>query len=253
MKAIILAAGVGKRFKEVTDHRPKCLIDIQGKTLLERTLTALGAAGISQAVVVIGYRGEMITQQIGSICSGVQVKYVANPQYEKGAILSLLSAREDFDDDILIMDADVLFPVAMIDRLLRSPHTNCFLLDGSAENTGEEQMLLTRGGRVLNIVRGGSGEFDVIGESVGFLKVSRSDALLLRSILDDLVAQGRDTIEHEEAYPIFLSQRVVGFERVDDLPWTEIDFLEDLERAEREVLPRIVVLDQTSNLRDRQE
>ena len=243
MKAIILAAGVGKRFKEVTDQRPKCLINIQGVTLLERTLRALGTAGVREAVVVIGYRGEMIQQEIGSHCGGVAVRYVINSHYEKGAILSLLSAQEEFDDDLLIMDADVLFPVLMIDRLVRSSHVNCFLLDGSAVNTGEEQMLLTRGGRVLNIIRGGSGDFDVIGESVGFLKVARDDAFLLRMILEDLVAQGRDTIEHEEAFPIFLQQRVVGFERVDDLPWIEIDFPEDLDRAEREVLPRIMALD----------
>jgi choline kinase len=244
MKAIILAAGIGKRFKEVTDQRPKCLIEIQGKTLLERALTALGAAGVPEAVVVIGYRGEMIEQKIGPMCAGVQVRYVFNDRYEKGAILSLWSARAEFDDDILIMDADVLFPVAVIARLVRSAHANCFLLDASAVNTGEEQMLLTRGGRVLNIVRGGSGDFDLIGESVGFLKVSRSDASLLRAILDDLVAQGRDTIEHEEAFPIFLAQRVVGFERVDDLPWIEIDFPADLEQAEHEVLPRIMALDE---------
>lgn len=243
MKAIILAAGVGKRFKEVTDQRPKCLIEIQGKTLLERTLNALGAAGVNDAVVVIGYRGDMIKQAIGATCGGVRVRYVFNAQYEKGAILSLWSAREEFDDDAVVMDADVLFPVKLIERLVRSAHANCFLLDGGAVNTGEEQMLLTRGGRVLNIVRGGSGDFDVVGESVGFLKVSRADAPLLRSILDDLVARGRDTIEHEEAFPIFLAQRVVGFERVDDLPWTEIDFPEDLARAEREVLPRILELD----------
>ena len=243
MKAIILAAGVGKRFREVTEQRPKCLIEIQGKTLLERTLRALGTAGVRDAVVVIGYRGEMIKQTIGPTCAGVQVRYVFNNHYEKGAILSLWSARAEFDDDIIIMDADVLFPVALIDRLVRSLHPNCFLLDASAVNTGEEQMLLTRGGRVLNIVRGGSGDFELIGESVGFLKVSRNDAPLLRAILDDLVAQGRDTIEHEEAFPLFLAQRVVGFERVDDLPWIEIDFPADLEQAEREVLPRIILLD----------
>jgi choline kinase len=244
MKAIILAAGVGKRFKEVTEQKPKCLIEIQGKTLLERTLTALSAAGVTQAVIVIGYRGEMITQQVGPTYAGVQVRYVFNDRYEKGAILSLWSAREEFDDDILIMDADVLFPVALIDRLVSSSHANCFLLDASAVNTGEEQMLLTRGGRVLNIVRGGSGDFEVIGESVGFLKVSRVDAPLLRTILDDFIAQGRDTIEHEEAFPIFLAQRQVGFEGVDDLPWIEIDFPTDLEQAEREVLPQIIALDQ---------
>ena len=243
MKAIVLAAGIGKRFKEITDQRPKCLIEIQGKTLLERTLSALGAAGVREAVVVIGYRGEMIEQQIGPMCAGVRVRYVFNARYDKGAILSLWSARAEFDDDLLIMDADVLFPVALIARLVRSPHANCFLLDASAINTGEEQMLLTRGGRVLDIVRGGCGDFELIGESVGFLKVSRDDAPLLRAILDDLVAQGRDTIEHEEAFPLFLAQRAVGFERVEDLPWTEIDFPADLERAEREVLPRIVALD----------
>jgi len=243
MKAIILAAGIGKRFREVTEQKPKCLIAIQGKTLLERALTALGAAGVTQAVIVIGYHGEMIAQQVGPTYGGVQVRYVFNDRYDKGAILSLWSAREEFDDDILIMDADVLFPVALIDLLVRSSHANCFLLDASAINTGEEQMLLTRGGRVLNIIRGGSGDFDVIGESVGFLKVSRPDAPLLRAILDDLVGQGRDTIEHEEAFPLFLAQRVVGFERVDDLPWIEIDFPADLEQAEREVLPRIVALD----------
>jgi choline kinase len=244
MKAIILAAGVGKRFKEVTDHRPKCLIEIQGKTLLERTLTALGAASVREAVVVIGYRGEMIQQRIGLRCGGVQVRYVNNPHYTKGAILSLWSAREEFNDDIIIMDADVLFPIALIVRLVRSSHPNCFLLDGSSENTGEEQMLLTRGGRVLNIVRGGSGNFEVIGESVGFLKISQTDAPLLRSILDDFVAQGRDTIEHEETFPVFLAQRLVGFERVDDLPWIEIDFPTDLEQAEREMFPQILALDQ---------
>lgn len=245
MKAIILAAGIGKRFKAVTDQRPKCLIEIRGKTLLERTLAALGAAGVQEAVVVIGYLGEMIERRIGATCGGVRVRYVFNPRYDKGAILSLWSAREEFNDDILIMDADVLFPVALIDRLVHSSHANCFLLDGSAINTGEEQMLLTRGGRVLDIVRGGSGDFEVIGESVGFLKVACTDAPLLRAILSDVVGQGRDTIEHEEVFPLFLSQREVGFERVDGLPWTEIDFPADLERAEREVLPRILALDQT--------
>jgi len=245
MKAIILAAGVGKRFKEVTDYKPKCLVELQGKTLLERTLHALGAARVTKAVVVIGYRGAMIEQKVGSSCGGVQVKYVFNPGYEKGAILSLWSAREEFDDDLLIMDADVLFPVAMIARLVCSPKANCLLLDASAVNTGEEQMLLTRGGRVLDIVRGGSGNFDLIGESVGFFKVSGADAPLLRAILDDCVARGRDDIEHEEAFPLFFAQRAVGFERVDELPWMEIDFPADLDRAAREILPRIMALDQT--------
>ncbi|MCS6926002.1 MAG: NTP transferase domain-containing protein, partial [Candidatus Binatia bacterium] len=144
MKAIILAAGVGKRFAPVTAQRPKCLLEIKGKTLLERTLSALAVAGVKVAVVVIGYGGELIRQRLGMGYAGVELSYIYNPQYEKGAILSLWSARDAFDDDLLIMDADVLFPVALIKRLIASPHPNCFLLDASAINTGEEQMLLTR-------------------------------------------------------------------------------------------------------------
>jgi len=243
MKAIILAAGIGKRFKEVTDHLPKCLVSLGRKTLLERTLSGLGRAGVKKAVIVVGYRQDMVVQKISHDCEGVRVRYIVNQAYHKGAILSLWSAREEFNDDILIMDADVLFPVAMISRLVHSPHPNCFLLDGRAENTGEEQMLLTRGGRVLDIVRGGMGDYDVIGESVGFLKVCRQDAPQLRMILEDLVAQGKDGIEHEEAFPLFLHRCEVGFERVEDLPWIEIDFSEDLQRAESEVLPRIEAID----------
>lgn len=243
MKAIILAAGVGKRLKAIADHRPKCLIAVSGKTLLERTLAALGAAGIREAVIVIGYRGDMIVEAIGERCGAVSVRYIRNEQYEKGAILSLWSAREAFDDDLLIMDADVLFPMRLLKRLVQSRQASCFLLDASSENSGEEQMLLTRAGRVLTIIRGGSGDYDLIGESVGFLKVARDAAPLLRSILDNYIAQGRDAIEHEEAFPVFLAQHHVGFERVDDLPWTEIDFPEDLERAERDILPDIERLD----------
>ncbi len=243
MKAIILAAGVGKRFQTMPDHRPKCLIQVSGKTLLERTLIALGAAGVREAIIVIGYRGAMIVEEIGERCGGVSVRYIRNPQYEKGAILSLWSARQDFDTDLLIMDADVLFPVCLLKRLVQSGHASCFLLDASSENTGEEQMLLTRAGRVLTIIRGGAGDYDLVGESVGFLKVARDAAPLLRSILDDCVAQGRDTIEHEEAFPVFLAQHQVGFEQVDDLPWTEIDFPQDLEHAERDILPAIERLD----------
>ncbi len=243
MKAIILAAGVGKRFQPITDRRPKCLIQVSGKTLLERTLTALGAAGVKEAVIVIGYRGDMIVEEIGGRHGTVAVRCIRNERYNRGAILSLWSARNEFDTDLLIMDADVLFPVRLLQRLVRSRHASCFLLDASSENTGEEQMLLTRAGRVRTIIRGGTGDFDLVGESVGFLKVARAAAPLLRSILDAYVAQGRDTIEHEEAFPEFLAQHPVGFERVDDLPWTEIDFPQDLEHAERDILPAIERLD----------
>jgi choline kinase len=105
--------------------------------------------------------------------------------------------------------------------------------------TGEEQMLLVRGRRVHDIVRGGAPGFELQGESVGFLKLSADAAVLLETLLARKVAAGQTGIEHEEVYPDLLARVEVGFERVDGLPWTEIDFPEDVERAERDILPRL--------------
>ena len=100
-------------------------------------------------------------------------------------------------------------------------------------------MLLVRGERVVDIVRGGAPGYELAGESVGFLKLAAGAARVLRELLELRVAAGHTAIEHEEVYPELLERVVVGFERVDGMPWTEIDFPEDVARAEREVLPRI--------------
>src|SRR5262249_8837077 len=170
---------------------------------------------------------------------GIAVRCVTNPRFQEGAILSLWTARDALDGDVLIMDADVLCPAAMLARLVRSPHANCFLLDAAQENTGEEQMLLVRDGCVGNIVRGGAPGYELMGESIGFLKLDAPAAHLLRELLAERVQQGDTGIEHEEVYPALLERVDVGFERVDGMPWIEIDFPEDIARAEREILPRI--------------
>ena len=239
MTAIILAAGVGKRLHAASGGRPKCLVEIGGKSLLLRLLESLAAAGVREAVVVTGFGEEAVRTAIGARPRGIKVRYVSNPRFDEGAILSLWAAREFLDGPVLVMDADVLCPASMVARLVGSTHANCFLLDASVTNTGEEQMLLVRDGWVRNIVRGGAPGYEVQGESVGFLKLSAPAVGLLRALLHERVAAGDTGIEHEEVYPDLLARVDVGYERVDGLPWTEIDFPDDIARAEREVLPRI--------------
>ena len=88
-------------------------------------------------------------------------------------------------------------------------------------------------------MRGGAPGYELSGESVGFLKLSGEAARLLADLLERRLAAGDTGIEHEEVYPELLALVEVGYERIDGLPWTEIDFPEDVARAEREVLPRI--------------
>jgi choline kinase len=239
MTAIILAAGVGKRLHVASGGRPKCLIEIGGASLLQRLLGSLAVAGVSEVVVVTGFGADAVRTALGAAPTGLSVRTLFNARFQEGAILSLATAREVLDGPVIVMDADVLCPTAMIERLVRSRHANCFLLDAGAENTGEEQMLLVRDGWVRDIVRGGAPGYDLAGESIGFLKLDAAAARVLRDLLDARIAAGDTGIEHEEVYPELLARVPVGFERTDGLPWTEIDFPEDVVRAEREVLPRI--------------
>lgn len=239
MTAIVLAAGAGKRLLAASRGRPKCLIEIGGRSLLRRLLADLAAAGIRDAVVVTGFGAEAVEESVRTV-TDIRVRCVVNPRYREGAILSLWAARDVLrEGPALVMDADVLCGPALLARLVRSSHPTCFLLDDSVTSTGEEQMLLVRAGRVLDIVRGGAPGWELQGESVGFLKLSAEAAALLEALLAQRVAAGDTAIEHEEVYPDLLARVHVGFERVGGLPWTEIDFPEDIVRAEREILPRL--------------
>jgi len=229
--AIILAAGVGKRFGGVLVDLPKGLLEVGGETLLGRLLRQLRVAGVDRATIVVGHGGDRVVEALSGASDTPALEFVRNPDYRRGAILSLWCARERLSGPAIVMDADVWGPDAMIARLVASPHASCFLLDARSESTGEEQMLMVRDGRVLDIARRPRGAWDLLGESVGFLKLSGEAARTLRDLLGERVGRDEVDLEHEEVYPDLMRRVPIGFERADDLDWTEIDFPADLERA----------------------
>lgn len=249
MKALILAAGVGKRLSPYTDYSPKCLLDMGGMTLAQRMLKALKKAGVNHVYFVIGYLKEKIQQTFGNSFEGMKVEYLINDRYLEGSILSLWTAREVLkEDDFLIMDADVLFPPQLIQRLARSKHSNCLLLDDRFTDTDEEMKLGARGERVLTIARRLEEPYDKIGEGVGFLKVGRKSLDSLRNKLDEFYHQARVSCEYEELLNEWFKIEEVGYEYVGDLPWTEIDFQTDLKKAFKFVLPKIEALENVKKI-----
>lgn len=239
MKAIVLAAGVGKRLWPVTQHHPKCLIRIGGQSLIARYLRSLAAVAVREAVLVVGYKHEMIRDAVGAGAHGVAVRYLESDQYQQGSITSLWRAREELDADALIMDADVLFHQAILERLVRSPHPNALLMDESVKQTGEECMVVVRGGRVVALTKRMPERYDLAGEGVGFLKVRAADAGALVRSVQAYVERGQLDMEYEDALREFFTDVRVGYERIGGLPWTEIDFEEDIAKAEREILPKL--------------
>ena len=239
MKVIMLAAGVGKRMSAVTNIIPKCLIKVGKKTLLERHLETISLLGIKDIVFVVGHFKEKIKETVEKNNNGFNVTYIENEQYTKGSILSLWYARDELNGDVLIMDADVLYHDKLLRKLAESRNKNCFLLDANCDDTGEEMMLFVKEDKVVGISKVHSYDCDFKGEGVGFFKLAANDGHKLKNILEEFEQAGKVNNEYEDSLHELLSHCTVGFESVDDLPWIEIDFEEDIERAGREVLPKL--------------
>jgi choline kinase len=239
MKAIILAAGVGKRLWQVTQHRPKCLIEIGGQTLLHRYLTTIRSVGIHSVDMIVGYKQEMIRTAVAVNDSGIRVNFLVNEQFHRGSISSLWIARMALDDDAIIMDADVLFHQEILRRLVQSPHENALLMDETVKQTGEECMVVVESGRVIALTKTMPLHYDYAGEGVGFLKVRHADAPHVVASLKTHVDRDDWQMEYEDALVGFFRDVKVGHEKIGGLPWTEIDFIEDVAKAEREVLPKL--------------
>ncbi|HJU05514.1 MAG TPA: phosphocholine cytidylyltransferase family protein, partial [Nitrospiraceae bacterium] len=220
MKAVILAAGVGKRLWPVTQHRPKCLIELGGRTLLSRYLEHLAGVGIRQAVIVVGYKHEMIRAAAGTDLHGVAVRYVKSDQYQRGSITSLWLARHELDEDVVIMDADVLFHRQILRRLIDSPLPTALLLDETVKQQTEECMAIVRGGRIVALTKRMPDRYDLAGEGVGFLKVRRADCPFMIDSLNTHVERGELDMEYEDGLREFFGSVRVGYETIGGLPWT---------------------------------
>ncbi len=240
MRALILAAGVGHRLAPLTDRQPKCLLPVGGRSLLERMLDALAAVRVAEAVIVVGHCQDQIRRVAGSRFGRLPVRYVENPEYTRDSIRSLWVCRNELDRDSIIMDADVLFPTSLLQRLVEGRDESALLIDPGFTDTGEEVKVYARAGRVVALGKKVEPPpHDVVGEGVGFFKCAAAHGPALRECMEEVLRDQSHYHEYEDALDLLVRRVPVGWVDVGGLPWTEIDFAEDLRRAEAEVLPVI--------------
>lgn len=232
MKAVILAAGIGNRLKPITDNTPKSMIKVGDRTILERMLDSLVDYGIEEVCIVVGHLKQKIAGPLGKKYKTAKLKYIVNPDYELGSIVSLLVAREEFlEGDALLMDADVIFEREVLGRLLSSKNENCFLIDKDFKDTGEEMKVAALNKRVVEISRKISREHDEVGEGVGFCKISSAYHSEFFKAIEKKVCLNR-ACDYEMALDDFIRRVPAGFEEITGLKWTEVDFAEDIKKTE---------------------
>ena len=238
MRGIILAAGKGSRLNGTIGDKPKCLLRVGGRTLVERQIDALRSIGIDDIAVVVGCQADSVRR----VC-GPTIAYIENTRYaQTNSMYSLWMARPLLYDGFVVMNCDVLFHPRMLDDLVTARHEDALLIayqDADAEPFGDEEMKIrVRRGRVAAISKTMSAD-EADGENVGVVKFGRDGARLLAAILEQRVAAGGLKDWAPRAFADFAERRPLHAVGTRGYPWTEIDFPEDYERAVREILPAI--------------
>lgn len=131
MQAIILAAGMGKRLKELTNDNTKCMVKVNGVTMIERMLHQIEKKGLKRIIIVIGYKWENLRKYISTLKIKTPIIYINNPIYDKtNNIYSLFLAKDYLcKDDTLLFESDLIFEDSIIDNLLNDKRETLALVD----------------------------------------------------------------------------------------------------------------------------
>ena len=131
MQAIILAAGMGKRLKDLTQNNTKCMVKVNGVTLIERMLHQIEKQHLSRIVIVVGYEGQKLIDYIATLDIQTPIVYVNNPIYDKTNNIYSLALAKDWlcKEDTLLFESDLIFEDAVIDALVKDPRETLALVD----------------------------------------------------------------------------------------------------------------------------
>ena len=231
IKAIILAAGVGSRIRPLTDHCPKSMLIINGKTILEMMISHIQACGINEIVFVLGYLQEKIKNYVNARFPDLITHYITNEKYEvTNTGYSLMLTKNFVQDSTFIkFDADVVFDINILKNLIASEYDNCLCIDKNINLDAEEIKVIIRDeNRVVKASKTVNPE-DAIGESIGIEKISSEAAQALFSELELMMKDEQYHQKYYEAAYERLIEKDVPFHALDisGLKWTEIDTKED--------------------------
>ena len=234
--AVILAAGRGSRMCHLTAETPKCLAEINGKTLLDHQIGALRASGINDIIVVAGYEDEQIAEAAGS-----RAAIIRNLDWESTNSLYSLSLCRDFiAGPCLVLNSDVLFDTSLIQLLLDSGG-NTFAFDSASGHDDEHMKVELENGRLVQM----SKLLDVTkshGENVGVLHFcGRTIDLLFDAIDEAIDSCGRNAWLASAVERLAMKVPLYGVD-ISEQPWIEIDYPEDLQRAREVTWPAIDLL-----------
>ncbi len=247
MKAIIIAAGPSTRLRPFTDYKPKCLLEIEGKTILDRILAVLYNCGINDIVMIRGYQKETINLP--------NIKYYDNDDFYNNNILeSLFYAEPEMDDEFIFTYSDILYSKEVVQKLLDSAHDFSLVVDtawreryeGRTKHpTDEAELVLVKEGKITHLSKFYNPNV-AYGEFIGLGKFSKKGAEIFTRNYNraknnktcKFAGRFHDAITIEKAYLTDMFEELIcrGYSiySVDiERGWVELDTDQDYEYAKQ--------------------
>ena len=245
MKAIIVAAGPSSRLMPITNEKPKCLLEVGSKTILERALEALRENGVEDIVVVRGYHSNLINFP--------NIRYYQNLDFEKNNILrSLFYAEEEMSNDFIFSYSDIVYSKGIVHKLIQSEADISLIVDVDWRQhyewrhqhpISEAELVKVENDRVIRIGKEVVTPEEAHGEFIGLAKFTRRGAEVMKAAYHRIAKECPAAPFHhaaslEKAYLTDMFQELVDtgslVKNIDIKGgWVEIDTPQDLERARR--------------------
>ncbi len=234
-KAVILAAGMGSRMKEMGEKIPKGFIQLGNIPIIEHSLKALISCDIEEIIIVTGHKGEYYRNLKETY---PQIRIIENTKFaDTGTMYSLWCARNYIDTDFLLLESDLIYAPGEIARIINAPFSDCLLLSGTT-HAGDEVYVEAIDNRVSLI----SKSRDLINNSVGeYIGIARISKLLYDKLIQTAVplfGTSPNLSYDMDCLVRIAHEHPIHFLLMDGLDWAEIDDINQLERA-KEVWQRI--------------
>ena len=248
MKAIILAAGEGRRLRPLTDNKPKCMVELFGKNLLDWKVNLLKKYGISDIIVITGYMSEKINLK--------QVRFYKNNLFETtNMVETLFCAREEFDDSLLIIYGDIIFEEKILEKILKSEDEISVVIDQNWKEYWKirfnnplddaESLSLDKDGFIQNIGQKVNDIDDISGQYIGLIKFSKNSIQKILMFYDKMKEESKngknplnENLSFEKSYMTDFLQAMInsGF-KIKGIPvkngWLELDSINDYETYQK--------------------
>jgi choline kinase len=236
-KVILLVAGEGKRLRPYTLDRPKCMVEIDGISLIDRQLSVLKAEGLDNIVMVGGHKSEMLKRE------GVKLKL--NPRYyETNMVWTLFSVEEELDGDVIVSYGDIVYSREILQALLESTADIAVIIDKEWEGywrarnedplDDAETLKLRADGTIREIGQSPQALDEIEGQYIGLMKFSAQGVSQMKETFYAAVESGELLGKPiENSYMTDLLQALINSEKlVTSIPvygdWVEIDTVSDL-------------------------